>query len=117
MKKYLILIIVFCSSLAFAQETKIEPTYEEEGNLVAVTTYHENGNVKETGFYKNKKLHGEWTKFNADGVKITRAFYDNGKKTGKWMFLNDGILTEVDYENNKIANVYTWNSDDNVVIN
>lgn len=117
MKRAVLLMFVFCSSLAFAQNSTVESTYEKDGGLVAVTTYHEDGSVKETGFYKNKKLHGEWAKFNQEGVKVARAYYTNGKKTGKWMFLNNGVLTEVDYDNNKITNVYEWNNNDNVVIN
>ena len=103
-------------SFSFAQESKVESTFEQEGNLVAVTTYYEDGSVKEKGFYKDKKLHGEWTKFDENGVKIVRAFYENGKKTGKWMFLNDGVLTEVDYVENRIASTYTWNKENSVVI-
>lgn len=113
MKKLLLIVLVLCAGFSFAQES----TYSKEGNLVAVTHYYEDGSVKETGFYKDQKLHGEWVKFNEEGIKITRAHYDNGEKVGKWMFLNDGVLTEVDYQNNEIANVYTWNSENNVVIN
>ena len=113
MKKALIIVLFFCTGLIFAQET----TYKKEGGLVAVTHYYENGNVKETGFYKNKKLHGEWTKYNKKGIKVVRAYYNDGKKTGKWMYSLDGVLTEVDYESNKIVNVYTWNKDDRIAVN
>ena len=83
MKKLLIIVMVMFVSSLYAQETKVEPTYEKEGDLVSVTTYYEDGSVKEIGFYKDKKLHGEWTKFSEDGKKIARAHYNNGNKVGK----------------------------------
>lgn len=109
------LFAVLISFTSFAQETK-EPTYERQGDLVVVTTYHENGNVKEQGFYKNQKLHGEWNMYNEEGIKITKGFYANGQKSGTWMFLNNGVLTEVNYSENRIASVHEWNSDSNVAI-
>lgn len=118
MKKIVFLIFIFCSSIIYAQQVvDVKPTYELKGDLVAVTTYYEDGAVKEEGFYKDKKLHGEWNMYNREGDKIARASYDNGQKTGKWIFLNDGILTEVDYEDNRITNVQKWNKDQNIAIN
>ena len=117
MKNILIyLLIVLFSCAGFAQET-VKPTYEKHGDLVAVTTYYEDGSIKEEGFYKDKKLHGEWNKFNHEGDKIVKAQYDNGVKTGIWMFLENGILTEVKYSDNKIANVYKSNVDNKKAIN
>lgn len=110
------LLIVLFSFAGFAQDTN-EPTYEKQGDLVAVTNYYEDGSVKEEGFYKDKKLHGEWNKFNQDGEKIAKAQYDNGVKTGTWMFLENEVLTEVKYTDNKIASVYKWNADNKVAIN
>ena len=104
--------MVFCSSFLFAQVNKgYEPIYEKQGELVAVTLFYENGSIKEQGFYKDKKLHGEWIKYNREGVKITRAQYNCGMKTGNWMFLNKGILTEVTYKNNRITEVKDLNED------
>ena len=114
MKKILILIFALCSSMIYAQQVQVEPTYELKGDLVAVTTYYEDGAVKEEGFYKDKLLHGEWNMYNKEGNKITRASYEKGQKTGKWLFLNDGTLTEVDYQNNKITNVQKWNNRKNI---
>ncbi len=45
------LLIVLFSFAGFAQDTN-EPTYEKQGDLVAVTNYYEDGSVKEEGFYK-----------------------------------------------------------------
>lgn len=40
----------------FAQTEK--PVLEKEGNLVKATYYHENGKVKQQGYFKNGKLDG-----------------------------------------------------------
>lgn len=111
MKKIAIIFIFLLTYNSFAQNTN-EVSYEKQGDLVAVTTYYENGSIKEQGFYKNKKLHGEWNMYNQDGIKIAKAYYTNGKKSGTWMFLKNGIVTEVNYdENNKIADVHKWNEE------
>jgi len=115
MKRGVVLLMVFCSSILFAQNKNVEPTYSQVGDLVAVTTYYENGEVMEKGFYKDKKLHGEWNKYNKSGVKITKAYYSEGVKTGKWTFLNDGKLTEVVYKQNKIMKVSELKADQNVI--
>jgi antitoxin component YwqK of YwqJK toxin-antitoxin module len=103
------------SFASFAQDTN-EAKYEKQGDLVAVTTYYEDGSIKEQGFYKDKKLHGEWSMFNREGIKITKANYTNGKKSGTWMFLNNGVLTEVNYSDNRISGVHEWNKESNVAI-
>ena len=43
------------------------------------------------------------------------AEYNNGKKTGKWFFWNEDSLKEVNYEDNRIAKVTTWNNSNSVV--
>lgn len=115
MKRGVFLLMVFCSSLLFAQNKNVEPTYAVDGDLVAVTTYYENGAVMEEGFYKDKKLHGEWNKYDKKGNKITKAYYLSGVKSGTWLFLNDGKLTEVVYKQNKIMKVSELKADQNVI--
>ena len=109
------LFVLLFSFASFAQDTN-EPTYEKQGDLVAVTTYHEDGSIKEQGFYKDKKLHGEWNMYNQDGIKIAKANYINGDKSGVWMFFTDGVVTEVNYSENKIASVHKWNEDSKVAV-
>ena len=111
----IVLIIMFISCTGFAQNIN-EPQYEKQGDLVAVTTYYEDGSIKEQGFYKDQKLHGEWNMYNVEGIKITKANYENGEKSGTWMFLKNGVVTEVNYENNKIASFHKWNQESKVAI-
>ena len=56
MKKLVSALIVFMlmMSVSFAQQ--IEPTFEKQEDLVKATYYHDNGMIKEVGFFKNDKL-------------------------------------------------------------
>tara|TARA_B110000967_G_scaffold165032_1_gene172558 strand:- start:162 stop:515 length:354 start_codon:yes stop_codon:yes gene_type:complete len=111
----IILLAILFSCTCYAQNINV-PTYKKQGDLVAVTTYHEDGSIKEQGFYKDKKLHGEWNMYNQDGIKIAKANYINGDKSGVWMFFTDGVVTEVNYSENKIASVHKWNEDSKVAV-
>ena len=53
MKKLVATLTVFMLmiSVSFAQE--IEPTFEKQEDLVKATYYHDNGMVKEVGFFKS----------------------------------------------------------------
>ena len=98
-----------------AQDKK--PIFEKEGELVKGTFYHDNGEVSQQGFYLDKKLHGKWVAYDANGKKIALGQYENGKKTGKWFFWNNDQLSEVSYSNNTIAEVTTWSEKSEVVSN
>lgn len=109
MKKYIVIAAILISGMIFAQNTK--PKLEAVGKLVKATYFHDNGKVQQEGFYKNGKLQGEWTSYDANGAKTAIATYDKGQKTGKWFFWNDSVLSEVDYSNNQIASVKNWKHD------
>ena len=114
MKKLIILAVALVGSMTFAQELK--PKFEKEGRLTKGTFYYEDGSIKQQGTYKDVKLHGEWVAYDKSGSKTATAQYVNGQKTGKWFFWNNGNLTEVDYSNNQIAEVTTWDNSKTVVI-
>jgi len=116
MKKLLLLVCLFAISMMQAQDKK-QPTYEIDGNLVKATYYHEDGAVEKQGYFKNKKLTGEWTQFDKKGNKITIGYYKNGKKVGKWCVWNNGLLTEINYKDNIIASVNTQKQKTSVAIN
>jgi antitoxin component YwqK of YwqJK toxin-antitoxin module len=109
MKKILIMCALIVSGGAFAQE--VEPTYEIQGNLVKATYYHDNGAVKQEGFYKDGKVHGKWISYNENGKKLSLGEFKNGEKTGKWFFWNEASLSEVDYSNSRIASVSKWQNE------
>lgn len=103
MKKFIIICIFFAAATGYSQDK--QPTYTVEENLVKATYYYDNGAVSTQGFFKNKKLTGEWTRFDKEGNKIQLAYYDSGKKIGKWIVFSSESIKEIDYKNNAIANV------------
>ena len=115
MKNILILAAFLFSGLLAAQDQK--PAFEKEGDVIKGTYFHENGQISQQGFYKDKKLHGEWKAFDKDGKKIALGQYENGVKTGKWFFWNGDQLSEVNYDNNSVASVTTWSNKSDVVVN
>ena len=115
MKKLLIIAALAFSFGANAQQ--VEPNLEKEGNKVKATYFHANGEVSQQGYFVNQKLDGEWKMFNEKGDKIAVGNYDNGVKTGTWLFWEDDIKKEVDFDNNKIASVTNSKTKEPVVSN
>ena len=106
MKKIAVLVCLLSVTLMQAQE--ITPKYEKSGDLVKVTSFHEDGSIKEQGFFKNKKLEGTWVTYDAKGNKTAIAHYKDGEKVGKWFFWHKDGLKEVNYENSTVASVQHW---------
>lgn len=101
MKKLLLGALLFTGGV-FAQN--VEPQFEIEGNLIRATYFYDNGKVKEQGFYKDGKVHGQWISFSEDGIKTAVGEYVNGTKVGKWHFYKGKDICDVTYVNNRIEN-------------
>ncbi|GAL66051.1 hypothetical protein [Jejuia pallidilutea] len=101
MKKYItILAALLISASVFAQKERTL-TLNKETNLIDVVYYHANGEISQTGSYTaDGKLEGQWISFNEEGETIVTAYYKEGKKVGKWIYIIDGKLKEVDYSKN-----------------
>jgi hypothetical protein len=100
MKNIVIIAIALFTSLAFCQKERTL-TLNEETNLIDVVYYHDNGEVSQTGSYTTDgKLQGQWLSFNDKGEKIVTAYYKEGKKVKKWVYIIDGKIKEVDYSKN-----------------
>ena len=103
MKNTIFLLAFLICAVSFGQQ-KRDLKLNENTNLIDVTYYHDNGVVSQTGSYTlDGKLHGEWLSFNAQGEKTVSANYDNGKKVGKWIHWIDGVMKEVNYDNNVVS--------------
>ncbi|CAL2090004.1 Nicotinic acid mononucleotide adenyltransferase [Tenacibaculum sp. 190524A05c] len=114
MKKVMILA---CGLLfAVVQGQEIKPKYQKEGDLIKVTHFHDNGTVKEQGYYKDKLLHGVWNRFDEKGNKTVMAHYNKGKKVGKWFIWTKDELKEINYQNNTIASVQSWKESTKIAI-
>lgn len=115
MKYLLIITALLFSTLSFAQSKK--PVFEKEGDLVKGTYYFDNGEIRQSGTYKEGKLHGEWKSFNDAGDKVAVGNYTNGTKTGKWFFWDGKELSEVNYNKNEISSVKTHENNSNIAMN
>lgn len=100
------------ATIGYSQDK--EPTFKAEGDLVKATYYFEDGSVKTHGFFKDKKITGEWIRFDKEGNKTQIAFYNNGKKVGKWFIWSKDSLKEINYEDNAIASVNEWKPESKV---
>ena len=106
MKKTILVIAILFVSAASIAQAKPEMKLNSETNLIEATYFHINGEVSQKGtFNLEKQLHGEWLSYNEKGETITVGSYDNGIKTGKWLFWANDILKEVEYNENIIAAV------------
>lgn len=103
MKNIAVILMILFASVSFAQQK--EDTYVQKGDLVEATLYHDNGQIEQHGFFKDKKLHGTWTNYNEQGEKVSIGNYENGVKTGKWIFYTKTTLKQVDYDKGRIINV------------
>lgn len=86
-----------------------DPVLEKVGKMVKATYFHDNGEIAQTGYLMKGKLHGLWLKYDVNGKKIASGKYENGKRTGKWLFWQENVLKEVDFVDNQIVNVKNWN--------
>ena len=100
---------IFMASLAFmmslsienvnAQNNNVDKNGLRQGKWVA---YHENGNVKFMGQFKDNEPYGEFMYYSPEGKMIAKGQYLNKNKDGKWQYYSDKdgslILTE-DYHN------------------
>lgn len=116
MKNVLLIAVMMLGSLVFAQDTQIKPLFEKDNGLTKATYFHDNGAVAQTGFFKDGKVHGEWISYDRAGEKIAVGQYNKGVKTGKWFFWNGKQLSEVDYQDSRIAEITVWNNANSLVI-
>lgn len=104
-------------AFAAMQAQEVKPTYEEVGDKVKATYYHADGSIHKIGFFKNKKLDGQWTEYDQKGNKVAVGYYKKGKKVGTWFQWKGSFLREINYDNNVIASVNTWREDTKVASN
>lgn len=114
-KLLLLCLAMFFGGMVTAQEKNVKKELRQKGDLIEATFYHDNGQIAQQGTYKNHKLHGEWIAYDVEGNTIAIGNYSEGVKTGKWFFLNEDVLSEVDYEQNAIASVNQRKNDKGLV--
>lgn len=64
--------------------------------------FHQNGQIKSKGTYKNGWSVGTWEKFAENGIKTEEMFFENKKRSGIWKYW---------YNNGDIKKIVDYNSD------
>ncbi|AYN66259.1 nicotinic acid mononucleotide adenyltransferase [Euzebyella marina] len=101
----LLAVLALTFNLGYGQKEK-EVKLNKETNLIEATYFHDNGAISQQGtFDLDGKLHGDWLKYNEQGDLISEGTYTKGVRTGKWKFISDGVVKEVEFDNNVIASV------------
>ena len=67
----------------------LRATRYSDGGGIHFITFHENGQVKEVGCFRNGRRDGVWKQYNDTGVLLARAGFRNGERQGVWEFRND----------------------------
>lgn len=115
-KIFLLSLAMLSGGALMAQETNTKKELKKKGDLIEATFFYESGQVAQKGFYKDGKLHGEWIAYDQNGNKKTIGKYVEGLKTGKWFFWDGEVLSEVDFQDNRISSVNKWRSENDLVI-
>lgn len=115
MKKFITICILCLAAIGYSQNN--QPTFKAEGDLVKATYYFEDGTISTQGYFQDKKLTGEWVRFDKDGNKTQIAYYNEGKKVGKWFVWGDTSLKEINYDNNALVSVNNWKSEAKFALN
>ncbi|MFK7001236.1 toxin-antitoxin system YwqK family antitoxin [Flavobacterium oreochromis] len=101
MKKFMSIVALLFTVVSFSQ--LIEPKYEIQNDLIKATYYYDNGKVMQEGFYKDGKVHGKWTSYTVEGKESAIGQYELGKKVGIWFFKQEGVIAQVDYNDNSLV--------------
>ncbi len=113
MKTFIMILSLLFATTVFSQQVK--PTYEKVDDTIKATFYYDNGDINQIGFFKDGKPHGEWISYDTDGKKLSKGNYNLGVKSGKWFFWDGAELSEVNYNNNEIADIKVWDNKSTVV--
>lgn len=113
MKKIVGLIVVglFMVTTAKAQS---DVSWEKQDDQIKMTRYFAGTDqVKEVGYFKDGKSHGQWTEFTRTGDIRIEATYINGHKEGTWFVWADDRtkLYECVYEANRMVEHREWSLD------
>ncbi len=101
MKHILLIVLLGLSTGLYAQEVlgreywpdgTLRSTLYSEGSNIHFITYHENGKVKELGYFRNGRRDGVWKQYSEHGVMLAQASFRNGERQGIWEFRNEADI-------------------------
>jgi len=78
------------------------------------TSWHENGQVQEQGWYENHREVGGWQWWDDNGQRIAVGSFVDGKREGVWSFwYSDGVRQlDAQYSDGKATGLWTLYSED-----
>lgn len=82
----------------------LKATRYSDGTRIHFITFHENGQVKEVGCFRNGRRDGVWKQYSDTGALLARAGFRNGERQGVWEFndVADAPLGKLSYESGKL---------------
>lgn len=125
MKKIsLILSLLFCITIAVAQNTELSKLTVTDNELYylnnkpytgKVFAKHDNGNIGLVGEIKNGKKEGTWTYWYSNGKKKRESTYINNKKEGITYYWhpNGQVAKEIMYRDDKNIDQKLWDANGN----
>lgn len=141
--KYLLFIALFYFSLKLSAQDTLTTYYDKEwkkirskekadhykqsftnkDGVIVFKAYYMSGELKATGNYKSKKrkrFNNEFIGYDKVGFKNSQGHFDNGKKTGKWIYWQgeDTLknITHYDHKGKKTGLYRKWYKNGNVDI-
>ena len=130
MKKTVLLItsLVFITSLSFSQSKMDINNLIDRGGLLyepnddqpytgKVFDFHESGQKKLDGKYRNGLRNGKWTYWAENGKKVKEETYKDGKEDGlwTWWYENGQKKEEVTFKDGEMISGKKWNKDGSVM--
>ena len=73
-----------------------------------ILSFHENGNLEESGVLMANKKFGTWKKFSEGGRLIAEANYVNDRKDGIWKVWDENGTLRLQFEYDNGNRVGTW---------
>lgn len=82
----------------------LRSTRYSDGSRIHFITYHENGQVKEVGCFRNGRRDGVWKQYSDTGALLARAGFRNGERQGVWEFndVADAPRGKLSYDSGKL---------------
>ena len=77
--------------------------------------FHDNGRIKESGFFTDNLRDSIWTTYDERGNKTSVAFFNKGVKIGTWQILQPDKLIEIVYINGRKSKYLEYSLDNKLI--
>lgn len=100
------MLMIACTVAVSAQVEALDQTpekgvtYLQEGARIKMLQHNEQGMLIQEGYFLDGKPDGAWITYSSTGEITGKAYYEAGKRVGKWMVWvggNEGSLYEISY--------------------